>query len=112
MNAAARQINQSDFFHGHLANMKLSKNFYVHLALLGAILMTSLGIVYTTNMHRIVLGKLEQAQHQTHQLRLQSGQLLLEQASLVTPARVQQLAEQKLHMILPLNKQAYVLRAQ
>lgn len=111
MNAAAKNINQSDFFHGHLANMRLSKNLCWHGALLGAVLISALSVVYTTNVHRMALSKLEQAEQQTHQLKLQLGQLLLEQASLVTPARVQQLAEQKLNMVLPLNKQAFVLRA-
>lgn len=111
MNAAARGINQSDFFHGHLANMRLSRALCWQMALLGAVLVSALSVVYTTNVHRMALSQLEQSEQQTHQLRLQSGQLLLEQASLVTPARVQQLAAEKLHMVLPLNKQAYVLRA-
>jgi cell division protein FtsL len=111
MNAAARGINQSDFFHGHLANMRLSRNLCAHMALLGAVLISALGVVYTTNVHRMALSQLEQSEQQSHQLKLQLGQLLLEQASLVTPSRVQQLATEKLHMVLPLNKQAFVLRA-
>ena len=112
MNAAARGLNQSDFFHGHLANMRLSRNICYQLILLTAVLSSALGVVYTTNVHRMALSQLEQAEQQNHQLRLQMGQLVLEQASLETPSRVQQLATEKLHMVLPVNKQAYVLRAQ
>ena len=111
MNAAARGINQSDFFHGHLANMKLSKNICLQLMLLASVLVSSLAVVYITNVDRMTLSQLEQAEQQAHQLKLQWGQLLLEQASLETPSRVQQLATEKLHMVLPANKQAYVLRA-
>ncbi len=111
MNAAARDISQSDLFHGHLANMKLSRTFCFQMMLLGAVLMSALAVVYTTNMHRLALSQLEQAEQQAHQLQLQRGQLLLEQATLATPSRVQQLAEEKLHMVLPSSKQTFVLRA-
>lgn len=111
MNAAARDINQSDLFHGQLADMKLSRTFCLQMILLGAVLMSALGVVYTTNVHRLALSQLEQTEQQTHQLQLQRGQLLLEQATLATPSRVQQLAEEKLHMVLPLSKQTFVLRA-
>ena len=111
MNAAARGINQSDFFHGHLANMRLSRNLCLHMALSVAVLVSALSVVYTTNVHRMALSQLEQAQQQTHQLKLQWGQLLLEQASLARPSRVQQLATEKLQMVLPANKQTFVLRA-
>ncbi len=110
MNAAARGINQSDLFHGHLADMKLSRKFYLNMMLLIAVLVSALAVVYTTNVHRMALSQLEQAEQQAHRLQLQWGQLLLEQASLATPSRVQQLASEKLNMVLPQNKQTLVLR--
>lgn len=112
MNAAARGINQSDIFHGHLAKMRLSKQLCLQIALSVALLVSALGVVYTTNVHRIALSQLESAEQQSHQLQLQWGQLLLEQASLATPSRVQLLASEKLHMVLPANKQIFALRAQ
>ena len=110
MNAAARGINQSNFFHGHLANMRLSRQLCLQILLLVSLLVSALGVVYTTNVHRIALSQLELAEQESHQLQLQWGQLLLEQASLATPSRVQLLASEKLHMILPANKQTFVLR--
>jgi len=110
MNAAARGINQSDIFHGHLASMRLSRQLCLQITLLASVLISALGVVYTTNVHRNALSQLESAEQQTHQLQLQWGQLLLEQASLATPSRVQMLASEKLHMVLPANKQAFVLR--
>lgn len=111
MNAAARSINQSDFFHGHMSNIRPSRALCLHIALLVAVLVSALSVVYTTNVHRLVLSQLEQAEQQAHQLKLQWGQLLLEQASLARPSRVQQLATDKLNMVLPVNKQTFVLRA-
>lgn len=110
MNAAAKGISQNDFFHGHLASMKVSRQLCLQLILLIAVFVSALGVVYTTNVHRLTLSQLESAEQQAHQLQLQWGQLLLEQASLATPSRVQVLAADKLHMILPVNKQTFVLR--
>lgn len=110
MNAAAKGMSQSDFFHGHLASMRFSRQICLQIALLMAVLLSALCVVYTTNVHRMTLSQLEFAEQQAHQLQLQWGQLLLEQASLATPARVQLLAAEKLHMVLPVNKQTVVLR--
>lgn len=110
MNAAAKSISQNDFFHGQLARMRLSRQMCMQIALLIAVLVSALAVVYTTNLHRCTLSQLESAEQQAHQLQLQWGQLLLEQASLATPSRVQLLAAEKLHMVLPANKQIYILR--
>lgn len=109
MNAAARDINQSNFFHGQLAEMRLSLSHCVQLGLLLLVLASALSVVYMTNLYRMTLSQLESSEQQAHQLQLQWGQLLLEQASLATPSRVQQLAEDKLHMALPMDKQTVVL---
>lgn len=114
MNAAAKVIHQSSVFQGQWLNMisHVSKQVYLQTILMVLMLLSALAVVYVTNMHRVTFSKLELAEQRTHELQLQWGQLLLEQASLATPARVEQLATEKLHMVLPLNKQAFVLRAQ
>jgi cell division protein FtsL len=112
MNAAARDINQSNFFQGQLADVRLSRPFCMQLALLLAVLISALCVVYVTNLQRMTLSQVESSEQQEHQLQLQWRQLLLEQASLATPSRVQQLATKKLHMVLPLDKQTYILRVQ
>ncbi len=109
MNAAAKGINESDFFHGQWADVRLSRPLCLQIALLCAVLLSALGVVYTTNVERITLSQLENAEQQGHLLQMQWGQLLLEQASLATPSRVEQLASEKLHMVLPTNKQMFVL---
>jgi cell division protein FtsL len=112
MNAAAREINQSNFFTGHLSEMRMSKSLCMQMSLLLGVLLSALAVVYMTNLHRLTLNQLQEEEQQTHQLQLQWGQLLLEQASLATPARVEQLATDKLQMTLPSNKQTIILRAQ
>lgn len=112
MNAAARDINQSNFFHGQWADMRLTWSMYAQIVILLAVLVSALSVIYSTNMYRMTLSQLELAELQGHQLQLQWGQLLLEQASLATPARVEQMATDKLHMVLPLSKKMFVLRVQ
>ena len=111
MNAAAKGINDSNFFHGHWVDMRMSSHLVFQIALLVALLVSALCVVYSTNLSRTTLSQLELAEQQSHQLQLQWGQLLLEQASLATPSRVELLASDKLHMILPVDKQTFVLRA-
>ncbi|KTD39345.1 cell division transmembrane protein FtsL [Legionella nautarum] len=112
MNAAARAINQSNFFSGQLSDMRLSKQLCFLLTLLLAVLVTALAIVYTTNEHRIYFSQLQRLEQQANQLQLQWGQLVLEQASLATPARVEQLAVEKLQMRLPADKEIFILRTE
>lgn len=112
MNAAAKAINQSNFFNGHLSDMRLSKESFFFLSLLIAVLISALAVIYTTNEHRMRFSELQRLEQHSNLLRLRWGQLLLEQASLATPARVEQLAAEKLEMRLPVDKETYVLRIQ
>ncbi|WP_454785164.1 cell division protein FtsL [Legionella sp. WA2024007413] len=112
MNAAAKVINQGTLFNGQLADMHMSKSLYMLIILLVAVLVSALAVVYSTNSYRVTLSKVEQQEQLTHYLQLQWGQLLLEQASLATPARVEELATEKLQMVLPTSTNTYWLQAQ
>jgi cell division protein FtsL len=111
MNAAAKVIHQGNLFNGQLASMHLSKSMYLLVFLLLTVLLSALAVVYSTNAYRLTFSQLEQEQQQAHHLELQRGQLLLEQTSLATPARVQELAIDKLKMVLPSPKNTYLLHA-
>lgn len=112
MNAAAKAIHQSNLFSGQFGDIRISKVFFLQILLTMALLFSALAVIYTTNLHRVTLSQLQSSEQIAHELQLQWGQYLLEQASLSTPARVQRLADQKLHMIQPLDKQTYLLHAQ
>lgn len=112
MNAAAKVINQGNLFNGQLADMHMSKSIYLLIVLLISVLVSAFAVVYSTNAYRYTFSQVEQEEQQAHFLQLQWGQLLLEQASLATPARVQELAIDKLKMSLPTAKNTYLLHAQ
>lgn len=110
MNAAARAIHQSNVFTGHWLAIRLSKGQGMFMSLVIAVLLTAIAIVYVTNEYRIALSDFENLKKQEHELNLTWGQLLLEQASLVTPSRVEALALQKLGMHVPSDQAVLVLR--
>jgi cell division protein FtsL len=109
MNAAAKVINQSNLFHGQLAQMHMSKSISLLIILLSAVLISALGVIYSTNGYRSTFSQEQQEEQQTNFLELQKGQLLLEKASLVTPARVQEIAVEKLNMTFPTTKNTFLL---
>ena len=111
MNAAARDLNQCTFFTGQLANVRISRLMVTQIVLLIIVLISALSVVYVTDLYRNMLGQLETSEKQAHRLELETGQLILERATLASPARVEELASTKLKMILPVSKQTFVLRA-
>ena len=111
MNAAAKVINQGNLFNGQLTDMQMSKSIYILVVLLAAVLVSAFAVIYSTNSYRSAFSHCDQEEHQTHLLQLQWGQLLLEQASLATPVRVEDLATHKLGMTFPDVKNTYLLHA-
>ncbi len=112
MNAAAKVINQSNLFNGHLFDVRISRRFWMLLFVLSAVLLTALAIIYTTNEYRVKFGQLQYLERQKMQLQFQWGQLLLEQASLSNPGRVQQMAVEQLQMRASLDKENLILQRQ
>lgn len=112
MNAAAKIINQGNLFNGQLADMHMSKSIYMLVVLLAAVLVSAFAVIYSTNAYRSTFSQVEQEEQQTHYFQLQLGQLLLEQSSLATPARVEELAVEKLGMTLPNSQNTLLLHAQ
>lgn len=112
MNAAAKVIQQGSLFQGQWEKVQFSKQLLLQMTLLFCLLMSALSVVYVIHLHRVTCGQTQQIEKSTHQLQLQWGQLLLEQASLETPARVERLAKEKLHMVFPAHHQTFALRAE
>ena len=109
MNAAARAINQNTLFQGQLLHFQLSKQFGTLLTVLMLVLCSALAVVYITNEYRSSFSQLQQLEQKMNDYQLRWGQLLLEQASLATPARVEEMASYKLQMHLPIQKTTLVI---
>lgn len=84
-------------------------NFGVNLQLpmLGVMLLwigvivTALGVVYTTHLHRQLVHQLEVEKRQTGELQVTWGRYLLEQSTWAAYNRVERIAVEKLDMQIP-----------
>ena len=112
MNAAAKVVYQSSLFQGEWTKFQVAKALGFQTVLLLLVLLSALAVVYVINLHRVTCGQMQMEEQQTHHLQLHWGQLLLEQASLATPARVESLATNKLHMVSPSYRRTITLRAE
>ncbi|UYF98530.1 MULTISPECIES: cell division protein FtsL [unclassified Halomonas] len=70
-------------------------------ALFLACLLTALAVVVTTHMTRTQFAQLQRLEQEKNQLQTEWGQLLLEEGAWSTPARVEQIATERLEMRIP-----------
>lgn len=109
MNAAAKAIHQSNLFSGQWSAIELSRSLRMTMILCLMVFASALAVIYTTNEYRLGFNALQQLKQEKQVLDLQWGQLLLERASVATPARIEALAVNKLHMHVPSHSQLLVL---
>lgn len=62
---------------------------------------TGLAVVATTHMTRVQFAQLQQLEQEQNQLQTEWGQLLLEEGAWSTPARIEQIATERLDMRIP-----------
>lgn len=79
--------------------MKLTRTIVALLA--AAVLLSALAVIDARHENRMLFSQLQQLRHQRDQLNVEWGQLLLEQSTWSTHARIEQLATGKLDMQMP-----------
>lgn len=91
----------------------LSRQFWLCFVLiLAGITGTALGVVRTTFVSRHLLNDLQALEQQRNQLQVEWGQLLLEQGSLVTQGKVEDMAISQLGMEVPVMEHVVVLTSE
>lgn len=101
MNAAARLVHQG-VISRHLVFTKLLTWKQAMVFSLGlAVLMSAIGIIYVTHATRVLHASYQHDLNEQDQLHTERGQLLLERSTWMMQARIQQIAEKKLGMIIP-----------
>lgn len=78
--------------------------------LLVAVVLSALSVVTTQHKARKLFIELQKEKEQAQQMEVEWGQLQLEQSTWATPARVEQVAVQKLQMQLPKSGQVQFIR--
>lgn len=95
----------------HSFSISISLKYFINILLLLAVMISAMSIVYVTDLNRHQFSELQNLQLAKNDLNTQYGQLLLERNTWAAPARVQQIAENKLNMVLP-DPQAVVVVTQ
>lgn len=77
--------------------------------LIAAVLLSALGVIDARHENRMLFAQMQQLRQQRDQLNVEWGQLLLEQSTWSTHARVEQMATQELGMQLPAHPRIVVV---
>jgi cell division protein FtsL len=101
MNAAAKFLNQGTLSRHWALAVFFTRTQVVLSVFLFMIFMSAFSIIYTTNSARDLHANLHQSRYEYSRLYGQQGQLLLERSTLGMQARIQQVAEKTLNMIIP-----------
>jgi len=82
----------------------------VALILLILSVISAFSVIYCRDMNREMTSQLQSLQYQTAKLSLAHNQLLVEQSALSTDTRVANIAEKKLGMYAPLEKNVIMVK--
>lgn len=109
MNAAARLVHQGVLSRHLVLSHLFTWRQITVLILALAVLLSALSIIYTTHMTRVLHASYQYYLGEKNNLYAQRGQLLLEHSTWMMQARIQQIAESKLDMIIPDHKSIMVI---
>lgn len=83
---------------------------YRFMLLMILVLLSAFAVVYTKDLNRRLFMRYQQLQTQHNQLYINWGKLLLEESAWSTQARVQHIAQNKLHMVWPTPNQVVLVK--
>lgn len=110
MNSAARLFHQGTLSRGGVVSLVLTKLHLTVAGLVSALLLSALSLVYVTNDARSLNAAIQQSLADRDRLAVEHGQLLLEKTTWLMQARVQNIAENQLGMIVPDNKSVVTIK--
>ncbi|MGH8378452.1 MAG: cell division protein FtsL [Gammaproteobacteria bacterium] len=87
--------------------MKLTRAVMALLAVV--VFLNALAVIDARHENRMLFAQLQQARQQRDRINVEWGQLLLEQSTWSTHARIEQMATQKLDMQIPPHPQIVVV---
>lgn len=86
------------------------RNALIIAGLWFAVLASGLGVVYSTHLSRKLVNELNVARHQSSDLHVQWGQYLLEQSTWAAYNRVENVATDKLQMMVPPHQSIVIVK--
>lgn len=109
MNAAARLVHQGVLSRHLVLTHRLTRSQVAVMILALGVLFSAVGIIYVTHMSRMLYANFQHDVIEQDRLHIARGQLLLERSTWMMQARIQQIAENKLDMIIPDHKSVVVV---
>lgn len=110
MNAAARLVHQGALTRQYLFVLSLTRRQMAVVMLATAVLLSALGTIYMTHVSRLLHANYQRSLFEQDRLHIEHGQLLLERSAWMMQGRIQQLAENKLGMIVPDHKSVVIVQ--
>ena len=95
---------------GSANSIMTNKYFWICAILLVTVFISALSVVYVQAENRLLYSHLTSLQKNRDSLHIQWGQLLLEESTWSTQARVEHTAEQQLNMVLPKQKNIVIVK--
>jgi cell division protein FtsL len=110
MNAAARLVHQHTFSRHLVMTEFLSRQQLFVFTLALGMLLSALSIIYVTHLTRVMYATYQHDLAEEDHLQGIRQQLLLERGTWMMQARIQQIAEKKLGMIIPDHKSVVIIK--
>jgi len=101
MNAAARAlaegiVTRDKVFSFVTSGRSLALGFFIL-----SVMMSAMGVVYLKDVNRQMFSELQTLQKSYHDVQVESSQLLLEERTWTSQSRIQQIAQNRLKMVVP-----------
>lgn len=109
MNAAARLVHQGTLSRHLVLSHFLTRQQMALFGLMFAVLLSALSVIYVTHLTRILHANYQHNVLEQGRLQVERGQLLLERSTWMMQARIQQIAESKLGMVIPDHKSVVIV---
>lgn len=110
MNAAARVLVQEHWSIRNVIGWFSNTQTLCMMALIVAMLASAIGVIYIKDLNRRIVGESQMAMHARDELQTEWSQLLLEQTTWSTQARIQKIAQEKIGMDVPKPEQVIMVR--
>ena len=94
---------------GRLQDILSNKMVWLMMSLILAVFISALSVVYVQDQNRMLFSELSSLQQKRDAMHVEWGQLLLEESTWSTQARIQRLASSDLQMHLPKQKNIIII---
>lgn len=110
MNAAAKNVHQGQALSQPRRAVALTREVLGLSLLVMIMLASAISVIYVKNYERQLFSQYEYSQRDAQKMHVEWGQLLLEESTWATPARVQALAKRHFGMQVPKPGNSFMVR--